>query len=442
MADGTGQVQDAAQTPGAAAEKAPDAWSSLGKQLAAGFAALTALFAFAGVTSGRVERLLRNEPELSLLWFVLVGVGIVIGLASPVVPSIVIRWRDALWIVGLSATVSVGLLLAAQLLLTAQEDPSLWERVGGVLVLVVVAAAVTILTAWRLQPRIQERAVSQRAEPRTAVTGPSLRATMIVAGGIVFLAGLFGSFRLAVTSVRVKERPQLVANLVMESDVGAVLDGNVQAAGLRSNEHVHLLVFVRKHNMEPERAYESRTGPDQEGMAAHSFKLPMSTAGIAEIHVASLIAEATGAAPGTCDSLTRTAACVTIPVPAAASRPVVDLAWSVGDAGIIASITTRMVDVGAAESVRVLVWRLGDMTYLHRSSGVAGAFGLYETSVDVPAGPPDGRLCILAVAEGSDEEATTMPPPAECPVSAGHATAQEVVVPSLATSTTTAMDRP
>lgn len=440
MADATGQ--DVLQTRGAAEEKAPDPWSSLGKQLAAGFAALTALFAFAGVTSGRVERLLRNEPELSLLWFVLVGAGIVIGLTSPVIPNIVIRWRDALWIIGLSATVSVGLLLAAQLLLTAQEDPSLWERVGGVLVLVAVATAVTILTAWRLRPRIRERAVSQRAEPDIAVTGPSLRVTMIVAGGIVFLAGLFGSFRLAVTSVRVKERPQLVANLVMEPDIGAVLDGNVQAAGLRSNEHVHLLVFVRRPHMEVERAYESRTGPDQEGKAVHSFKIPMSTAGIAEIHVASLIAEATGSAPETCDSQTRTAACVTIPLPAAASRPGFDVAWSVGDAGIIASITVEMVDVGPAESVRVLVWRLGDMTYLHRSSGVAGALGVYETSVEVPAGPPDGRLCVLAVAEGSDEEVTTMPPPAECPVSAGHATAQEMVVPSLATPTKTTMEKP
>ena len=167
-----------------------DPWAATGKQLAAGFAVLTALFTFAGVTTGRVERILRNEPSLSLLWFVLVGAGIVVGVAAPVLPREKIKVGDAVGIVGAAALVCVVLLTGGEVLFSAQGDAALWQRALGVLAVFLVALSLAAAIVWRLRPWVEQQLASQRAANATVPpSGPSLQATIIMVGAVVFLAG-------------------------------------------------------------------------------------------------------------------------------------------------------------------------------------------------------------------------------------------------------------
>lgn len=310
------------------AESSPDPWSSIGKQLGAGFAALTAVFAVAGVTTGRVERILRNEPELSLLWFTLLGAGIVIGVASPVVPRVSIRWRDALSAILMAVIVNLGLLFGAHALLIAQENPAPWERPLGVLVLSSVAAALAFLSAGRLRQRIHKHPAPIGPVDGSREIGPSLRSILIIVGAITFLAGFFGSFRLAITSVRVKERPELVANVGADGVLGIFLEGSVNAAGLRSNEHVYTIVQARNNPLQDtndgaattvptsriQTIYETRTGPDQDGRVIQRFKVVLPSWGN-DVYVASSIVEASGRFEGTCNERTRSAACAVVRIP-------------------------------------------------------------------------------------------------------------------------------
>ncbi len=405
----------------------PDEWGRLAGRLAAGFAAVTAVFAFVGVGSGRVERILRNEYRLSLLWFILIGAGIMAGLFAAVAPRTLVRWSVAVAIIAIVAIIIGALVFAADDVLTVQGDVTTARRVfTGLIALAVLLVGLIgtfFLVVQFVDPYSGYVEATQEVVSRDGIEA---RGLIIIVGFVVFVGGFYGAFRLAAVSAATTERPNLSAKLVAEGQ-GLAVEARVRAAGLRSDDHVLVIGEVDGRDDQLSRIYTGRTGPDAEGKVDDTIRIPTPRGPYAALRFLAIISRSDQREPLSCLPEARSVACAEIAYPQSPARPKVEIAWLGGEAVQAASVSITMDPLPVTGALGVRVWMLEDGALLHESAPVAGADQRLDYTVVVPAGPPAGRLCVVASASPAD----TLPAPStDCPPSGDSLSAVEVVVPS------------
>lgn len=192
-----------------------DGLTSLARRLAAGAGVVTALLTLLGITGGQLDRVLRNDPLLSLIAIGLLGLGILMGIAVSDM-SAAVRTDQVIPILVLGLTFVV--LAATAVYLTLQAS-------NPILLIVVFAfLAGTLLALWRVLRRVI-----------------NARAIALSAGVLLFLAGIVVLSVVSVASKATKERPRVTGTLIRNA-AGWMLEGRVSAQGLTRREHILIVV--------------------------------------------------------------------------------------------------------------------------------------------------------------------------------------------------------
>lgn len=428
-------TQESSEVPPWPTDPLAEKFSDIGKRLAGGFAAITAVFTFLGVTTGGVERLLRNEPHLSLLCFVLIGLAIAVGIVIDVVPMARVPTRIGVSVAVAVALASVVIVAVADTFLSVQDPRSFRTRLlAGALLLIGLAgiiALASLLLSWR-----------HRFDAYPDRGGMPLRAVAVISGLALFISGFYGAVRLATESKGTKERPDISANLTSATS-GFAVEGTVKANGVRSDEHILFELWGTPVTGERQALlYASRAGADPEGKVARSFKVELGAGHWSRVDV---FARVGGEENGTtrCDPQVRSFACTTIWLPLSPAAPNITVTWPASPTNDrLALISTKLASAGP-RVVLVEVWRQGEVTALYRNTRMAEPTGNIEATAEVSAGPAGSRLCVVATIVGPEQAVPTpLSPDLKCPVSRKTATALEVVVPPATTTTTSTGGQP
>ena len=149
----------------------------------------------------------------------------------------------------------------------------------------------------------------------------NLGAFLLVVGFIAFGTGVAQFFRLTIEDTSGKDRPVVTAELEA-TDNGIVLNASVSAAGLRSDEHVEILVQGLNSRTElsdvvagpgprqrddvpnysdqstefdsPQRLYLSRVGGDRNGNVNATFAVPISVGLYERVRIVATVTSQTG----------------------------------------------------------------------------------------------------------------------------------------------------
>jgi hypothetical protein len=199
-----------------------DAYDKLFVYLPAGLTALTAAMGAVGGLTGGIPRMLRNDPVQA-------------------------RWTLAL------VVASVGLALLAQLLHGVGDAPGGREeqhqhgRLRG---------------AWRW--------TSRRSNLKTLLVSMSI---------LLFTGSLAFGTVMAVASASTTDRPSLSAELSRASDGHWVLKGTAGASGLKASDALAVYVYAYPVDEDEDqvRLLKMRAGSNADGVASHSFTVPLPT---------------------------------------------------------------------------------------------------------------------------------------------------------------------
>jgi hypothetical protein len=266
------------------AQQPQDELTSLARRLAAGAGIVTALLTVLGITGGQLDRVLRNDPLLSLIAIGLLGLGIIMGIAvSEVRRSIPTGQLVFVLLTGLAFVV----LAASTVYLTLQGSNPLdrLDVLGGLVV--------AFVSLWVILLRV--------VKPR---------AIALAAGVLLFLAGLVVLSVVSVTSKATKERPR-VTGMLARNAAGWMLEGRVSAQGLTRREHILIVVegvdsgfplavnragreydnkLVRPKEVSADDYHQTlmltRVGPDSEGKIDIPIKTPISVGVYERVRIA------------------------------------------------------------------------------------------------------------------------------------------------------------
>jgi hypothetical protein len=404
---------------------------TVGKRLAAGFGAVTALFTFAGINSGGVQRLLRNEARLSVLFFVLIGAAIGIGVIIDIIPMERVSWRLGLFAVLAAAVFAFSLVFVADAFWSIQAKTSVPRK----MVVAAIALVIVALLLWALVHLVASKmsGPSPNASP-PSTTGMPVRAVALLVGLVLFVGGLYGAFHLAAVSMGTKERPEISAKVD-----GSQIEVTVKSAGLRSDEHVLVLALGRPlRSREFSRMlYASRTGADTDGKVARTFTVQVPP-GLEQVEFRATLENRDRNRDVQCNANSTEKACLAIWLPIPPQRPQVSVTFPDAPNPIApadnhnALVRVTMPFDDPRSKVEVVAWRQGEVALLHRSSPIAGANGLLDYSIVVPVGPSGCRICVVATltdAKASPFNAAALTPGMPCMISSRQRSAMEIVVP-------------
>jgi MFS family permease len=346
------QIGTMTSTETAASSKNSDPVGNLGKWLAGGFAFITTIFGALGIAEGDIERIFRNQPGEALVWLLLVGIGIASGLVvgyterekdkelsqwslmfstlgavlvvvAALLPVITTRlevpdasfWRWSVVVVGSAGFVWSGRLLLRRLRGGPASDldqTAYWPAMGLMasagliwcsLTITSVRAALVVLGGLLLFAGLARAVWPPRFHLRAGVLG---------VGFIAFFVGLGGFFTLSVENAHAKDRPVITASLV-ETDGEITLSATIEATGLSIDEHVLVTVegLSRSEQLSTVKAgrssaggvlvpggdssqtlHLSRTGPDQTGAVNFEVSVPVSPGLYERIRISAFLASA------------------------------------------------------------------------------------------------------------------------------------------------------
>lgn len=263
-------------------QAADDKLKQVSTYLAAGFGVVTAVLGFIGVSTGALERILRNQPAEAQVWFLLIGVGIACGVIAAVISEgkvgggglalillgeglclVALIWIRSPTLVTLRAadswsttpSVSVGLVLLAVVGLAAyhgvpRQRRTRWHWPRTVVVAGLIAALVALAATRAEHLDLHVRQVLIVAGALALALGVvrslgtlrlSFRELIVLTGFVAFFIGLGGMVQLGARSKATKDRPRVTATL-NQTDTGLILEAGVNASGLTNDEHVLVLV--------------------------------------------------------------------------------------------------------------------------------------------------------------------------------------------------------
>jgi hypothetical protein len=394
---------------------------ALGKKLAGAFSIVTAVLAFVGAKEAGLDRILRNEPGPSLLFFSLVGLGIAAGIMLPVVD----RRREVKLRVLLTSLFALGLVYVV--LLLRQK----WTTAP------IIIADVVLLTVVCVLPLLFP-----------SVVWVSLKAAILAVAIIAFLLGIYGTFKLAVLSKSTKDRPDVSASIDY-IDGRIVLKGHVGAAGLTNKEHILIRVEgvrdvddklyfadgkagrTSKPPAQPEDVscffkdaarqersdrcqllFGQRVGPQDTGTVNFDFNVPLTPGLYPRLNVIATVTGTDSSARGTCNQATGKQACTSILMPQGTAHPSIGASWTANPDYMTLSLGLKMGDLNVDDVV--YMWAVG-----RNSAGEvigagifgANASGIIDTTMPVVVSPGIAEVCVRAeVVRGGPLRSPTVQP--------------------------------